>query len=130
MAASGEMRALDDAERGRAAAGIAGDAVGEGSPGGLAGDELASFLPTLGKRLDRLEGMGAQPRRHPAGAEARRASPVLVVLAWVIGIPLLVIIAVLVLALLACVAALIYLALVFELVLLMPLVLVLHLLLR
>jgi Zn-dependent protease with chaperone function len=96
--------------------------------------DLAGFLPTIDKRLERLAAMGAQvdsgsERLHRSGWTRPRT-----VFGWVVGAPfvavLMAIVALLLLALLGCVAALIYLALLFEMLLLAPPVIVVHILLR
>jgi Zn-dependent protease with chaperone function len=96
-----------------------------------AGQELASFLPPLGKRLARLDEMGAHLPDDPA--EAWSPAPRRWwhhVLGWALGIPLLAVFAVLMLALLGCLAAFVYLALLFEAALLAPVVLVVNALVR
>ena len=96
-----------------------------------AGQELAEFLPPLGKRLDRLEEMGAHLPDDPDAAwTPTRPSLWYGVLGWVIAIPLVAIIAVLMLGVFGCLLAFLYLALLFEAMLLAPLVLVVHALVR
>jgi Zn-dependent protease with chaperone function len=95
------------------------------------GQELAAFLPPLGKRLARLDEMGAHLPDDPAEpwSPARRRWWHHV-LGWAIGIPLLAVFAVLMLALLGCLATFVYLALLFEAALLAPVVLVVNALVR
>jgi len=96
-----------------------------------AGQELATFLPPLGKRLDRLQEMGAHLPDDPAAAWTPiRPSFWYRMLGWVIVVPLLGIMAVLMLALFGCLLAFVYLALLFEAMLLAPVVLVVHALVR
>jgi hypothetical protein len=93
--------------------------------------DLAGFLPLLGKRIERLEAMGAQLAAEPdASPRPPRAGPLGIAAAWVVGLLLGAIILVLLLALVACVGAMIYLALMFELLLLAPLVALVHVLVR
>jgi hypothetical protein len=133
MAASGEYR-HDLAAAGGGHGGGPGD--GGGAGGGAGAADLATFLPPLGKRLDRLAAMGA--RLAPDGdgdaaapARARpTASPAVMALGWAIGIPLVALIAVLFVALFLCLGALIYLALLFELALVAPFVAIAHALLQ
>jgi hypothetical protein len=95
--------------------------------------ELASFLPPLGKRVERLAVMGAYVQADAAAPIPGRKphfNPALKVLGWVVGILLMAVIAVLFVALFGCLASLIYLAILFEALLLVPIVAIAHALLR
>jgi hypothetical protein len=90
--------------------------------------DLAGFLPTIPKRLERLEAMGAQlDARHDPPPPR---STLLTAVIWVTVPVLVAVLAVLLLMLVGCVLAMIYLALIFEMFLLAPPVVIVHALLR
>jgi Zn-dependent protease with chaperone function len=93
--------------------------------------DLVSFIPPIGKRIDRLVALGAEPR-PPAGPPSRNwpRNPLVLAVAVVIVAVLVAILLVIFLLLLGCLAAMIYLALLFEMVLLAPPVILVHVLLR
>jgi hypothetical protein len=94
------------------------------------GGDLATFLPPLGKRLARLEAMGATVTVGAARPARRRAGLLLTAVGWVVGVVLLAVMLVLFVCLFGCLAAFVYLAIMFELALVAPLVLLSHALLR
>ena len=100
------------------------------SPSGVA-TELAGFLPSLGKRVERLAAMGAYVRADPnAPGVTPHFNAAAKTVAWVFGILLTAIIGVLFLCLFGCLAGFIYLAFLFEMMLLVPIVAIAHALLR
>jgi Zn-dependent protease with chaperone function len=94
------------------------------------GGDLATFLPPLGKRLARLEAMGAAVAADRDRPPRRRAGLLLTAIGWVVGLVLLAVMLVLFVCLFGCLAAFVYLAIMFELALVAPLVLLSHSLLR
>jgi Zn-dependent protease with chaperone function len=109
-----ELAALDEAD---------------GNDGLPVGGELASFLPPLRNRLDRLEAMGATVAR-PDRRRPWRPGLLLGALGWVVGLVLLAVMLVLFVCLFSCLAAFVYIAIMFELALVAPLVALSHALLR
>ncbi len=109
-----ELAALDEAD---------------GNDGLPVGGELASFLPPLRNRLDRLEAMGATVAR-PDRRRPWRPGLLLGALGWVVGLVLLAVMLVLFVCLFGCLAAFVYIAIMFELALVAPLVALSHALLR
>lgn len=108
-----------------------GRSTGNGRPTDDGSADLVGFLPPLGKRLQRLEAMGAQLQTRPEQpVRPRTWSPLVIAAGWVVGLVLVAIILVLFLLIFACLAGLIYLALLFELALLAPPVILVHVLLR
>ena len=90
-------------------------------------DDLSGFLPPLGKRIERVQALGAQRRPDSREPVTPPKWPLPVrFLGAVVGLVLVAVLAVLMLLLFACLVGLIYLAILFEALLLTPLVALVH----